>query len=67
MEENKNNDRLEIFKILKKIRTIGDFEFSLMSREEKIEFLVAQMEKVEKTVPDMVEHVEYGFRRDRWQ
>lgn len=67
MENNGNRDRSDIFKTLNKIKKMENFNFALMSREEKVAYIVYQMELAEKQVPDMVEHVEYGFGKDRYQ
>ena len=59
MEENFNNDRDDdIFALLRKIKRLDDFNFSLMDREELKAYIVAQMEKIEREFPKMVEYIE---------
>ena len=52
MENERNN--LDIFDIIKKVKKLDDFNFALMSRDERIEYIANQMEKIEKEHTDIV-------------
>ena len=56
--EEQNNPSLSFFYILKKIREVDNYNLSLMSREERIQLIIAEMERIEKEQPDMVEYIE---------
>lgn len=55
MEEKK--DDKDFISLIKRIKKFHNFNFSLMSREEKIEYIVNEMEKIEKQFPRMVEGI----------
>lgn len=57
-------DKLEIFKILRKIRKIQNFDLALMSREEKIDYIVSEMNWIEENIPEVVEYIEDEFDDD---
>jgi len=63
--EERNIGILEFFNNLRKVKKLDNFNFSLMSREEKIEFLVIEMEKIEKKYPEMVVFIENDFTDNR--
>lgn len=56
MEGNTNN--LDIFEYLRKVKKVTNFNFSLMSREERIAYIIAEMEKIEEKNPEMVQYIE---------
>ena len=56
-----NENFADIFTVLNKIKKVENFKMGLKSREEMVDYIVEQMERVEKLVPDMVEYVDYDF------
>ena len=62
MEGNEKN--LDIITFLKRERKIANFIMGLKTRDEMIQYIVDQMERVEREVPEMVKHVDYHSERD---
>lgn len=56
--EEEFDGNLEIFKILRKVKRVSNFNIALMDREELKAYLVAEMEKFESKYPEMVEYIE---------
>ena len=54
--DGKNN--LDFFEILKHVKKEENFKLALMSRDEKIAYIVKQMEDIEANAPSMVEYCE---------
>ena len=59
---NGNEENFPLMEVLKKIRKIENIKMSLMSRKEMINYIVEQMETIERVAPQIVEHVEYDFK-----
>ena len=49
---------LDILKILKHIKREENFRLALMDKEERIAYIVAQMEQIESNFPEIVEYCE---------
>ena len=56
-----NGSVLDFFDILKRIKKVENFKMGLKSRDEMVDYIVEQMERVEKLAPEMVEYVDYDF------
>lgn len=52
------SENSNIFDVLKDIKRKENYKMFTMSREEKIQYLVAQMEEIERYIPEMVTHIE---------
>ena len=48
----------DLFKALRKVKKIENFNMSLMPRTELIDYIVEQMEKIEQNLPEAVEYIE---------
>lgn len=48
----------DLFKALRKVKKIENFNMSIMSRTELIDYIVEQMEKIEQNLPEAVEYIE---------
>ena len=49
---------VDIFEWLKRIKKEENFKLALMSREDRIAYIVEQMEKFEGQFPNMIEYIE---------
>lgn len=47
---------LDIFTLIRKIKKVDNFNISLMDKDELIEYLVKEMEKIEEKHPKMIEY-----------